>query len=193
MTKSFSRLDKDEVVEVDSYCREAGIPFIQAFVQGCSARIMTDFGEQFKVLEQNSEEIAEVMIQNISSEGDHTVVKLVEGFKHQFQDQDVIELQEVRGMLLKSDGDHQINSGSNSINGTQHTIKRVIDRSSFVLETDISRYSEYESSGLAKHVKVPKIESFKPIKTYFETFDNLFKDFKEGKLKKLEFGMIEEA
>lgn len=133
---------------------------------------MTDFGEQFKVLEQNSEEIAEVMIQNISSEsGGLTVVKLVEGFKHQFQDKDVIELQEVKGMVLMEDGDQQINSGTSSINSTQHVIKRVIDRSSFELETDISGYSSYESSGLAKHVKVPKIESFKPLKDYFETYD----------------------
>jgi hypothetical protein len=48
---------------------------------------MTDFGEQFTVLEQNSEEIPDVMIHDISSEG---VVKLIEGFRHQFQDGDVI-------------------------------------------------------------------------------------------------------
>ena len=69
----------------------------------------------------------------------------------------------------------------------------MIDRSSFELETDISRYSEYLSSGLAKHVKVPKIESFKPVKNYFGTFDKLFKDFKDGKLDRLDVNMIEKA
>lgn len=54
-----------------------------------AGRILTDFGEEFKVLEKNSEEIPEVMIHHIiksETEGEEgiSIVKLIEGFKHQF-------------------------------------------------------------------------------------------------------------
>jgi len=193
LTKSLQRHDKKEVIEIDQYCREEGLPFIQAFVRGCSARIMTDFGEQFKVLEQNSEEIPDVMIQNVFSEEGKTVVKLVEGFRHQFQDGDIIQFDEIKGMMLTDIEESKLDFGSKSINGTKHKIKRVIDKSNFELETDIGEYSQYESSGLARHVKVPKMQKFKPLKGYYDTFEQMFSDFMQGKLEDLTIEKIEKA
>ena len=81
----------DEVVETSKFCREESIPFIWAYVAGCSARIFTDFGEKFKVLESSTEEIPDVMISKIESvekkEGADTepklaLITLIEGFRH---------------------------------------------------------------------------------------------------------------
>jgi 2-phospho-L-lactate guanylyltransferase (CobY/MobA/RfbA family) len=40
-----------EVLETSKFCRGEKIPFIYAVVAGCSAKILTDFGESFKILE----------------------------------------------------------------------------------------------------------------------------------------------
>jgi hypothetical protein len=81
----FFHYDRDEIEGTSEFCRAEKIPFIYAHVNACSARILTDFGEKFKVLEENSEEIPDVMIHSISAtpekEGIATV-KLIDGFKH---------------------------------------------------------------------------------------------------------------
>jgi hypothetical protein len=62
---------------------------------GAVARIITDFGKAFQVVDPNNEEIPEVMIDGLAdwvSNSDEsqkgTLVTLVEGFKHQFQEGD---------------------------------------------------------------------------------------------------------
>ena len=85
MTEFFNTTTK-EVIDASKLCRESGIPFIYSFIVGCQAKILTDFGESFKVIEQNSEEIADVMIENIGETTDkkegHALVILKEGYKH---------------------------------------------------------------------------------------------------------------
>ena len=57
----------------------------------------------------------------------------------------------------------------------------------------MSKYSPYESSGLAKHIKTPKIIEFKPLKDYFNTYSKIFEDFKSDQLTTLSMEMIEKA
>jgi hypothetical protein len=84
-----------EVVESSKFCRAENIPFIWAYVAGCSAKIFTDFGAKFKVLETSAEEIPDVMIAKIEKvepkEGEKkedekklTLITLIDGFVHQF-------------------------------------------------------------------------------------------------------------
>lgn len=84
----FVNTTKEEVIKASKLCRESSIPFIYTYVVGCQAKILTDFGESFKVIEQNSEEIADVMIESISETKDkkegHALIVLKEGYKHQF-------------------------------------------------------------------------------------------------------------
>ena len=40
---------------------------------------------------------------------------------------------------------------------------RIINKSSFEVEIDTSKYTAYEQSGLAKYVKTPKIIHNKPL------------------------------
>lgn len=106
----------NEVVETSKFCRKENIPFIWAYVAGCSARIFTDFGEKFKVLETSTEEIPDVMISKIEkvekkegqeSEPNLALVTLIEGFRHQFQDGDRIKLVEIKGLKSKASNEKE--------------------------------------------------------------------------------------
>jgi molybdopterin/thiamine biosynthesis adenylyltransferase len=83
MTEFFGT-KKEEILSANKFCRESTIPFIYTFVVGCSAKILTDFGESFKVIEQNSEEIPDVMIDSITAteDKDFALFTLKEGYKH---------------------------------------------------------------------------------------------------------------
>lgn len=83
------------MVESSKFCRAENIPFIWAYVAGCSAKIFTDFGAAFRVLETSAEEIPDVMIAKIervgskeeaAKEGEKklALVTLIDGFVHQF-------------------------------------------------------------------------------------------------------------
>lgn len=116
-------LSKQEICDVNQFCRDQSIPMISTSVEGCSARIFTDFGPNFKVIEQNSEEIVDVMIEKITKV-DETIaeIKLQEGYNlDQFQDGDSILLDEIKGMDgLQQSEEQQIDSSATkkgSING----------------------------------------------------------------------------
>ena len=50
-TDMFSSKSMSGIESTDLFCRNEGITFILANVYGCFGRIVTDFGDQFKVLE----------------------------------------------------------------------------------------------------------------------------------------------
>jgi len=83
-----------------------------------------------------------------------TVVTLLDGFKHKYEDGDKVILKEVKGMKLLEEekGEDTLDS----INGKQVTVK-VINPSSFVIDEDARKYSAYEGNGIAKQIKVPKV------------------------------------
>ena len=71
---------RDELEQLDLYCRTSGVQFIEASVSGCTARVLTDFGEAFTVLDPSSEEVQDVLIQSIVlEENGRTLIKLIEG------------------------------------------------------------------------------------------------------------------
>ena len=89
------------------------------------------------------------MIKDISynEEKLNSVVTLLDGFKHKYEDGDSVVLKEVLGMQKIGE--------EKSINDTVVTIK-VINPSSFTISEDVRLYSPYNGNGTAKQVKVPK-------------------------------------
>jgi hypothetical protein len=87
------------------------------------------------------------------------VVTVLDGYKHKFEDSDVIHFKEVQGMRTE-DG--------KSINDCTNVKIKVINTTKFEISEDASNYSAYEGSGIAKQVKVPAIMSFKSM----EKIDN---------------------
>eukprot|EP00347_Sterkiella_histriomuscorum_P007708 403347869 len=144
------------VNEVNRICREKGIQFIYACQNGVFSKVFTDFGKEFIVLDKDGEELQEVLIKDISYEekSNSSIVTLLEGYKHRYQDGDIVTLKEIQGMQKKSDM-------SDSLNNSQSRIT-VINPTSFKLnDVDIREYSSYEGSGVAKQIKVPVTINFK--------------------------------
>jgi hypothetical protein len=109
------------------------------------------------VLDKDGEELQEVMIKNIAYDEakEATVVTLLEGFKHKYEDNDYASFKEVLGMKLIEDNEK-------SINDVTVTVK-VINPSSFMICEDLSKYTAYEGNGIAKQVKVPRKHEFKSL------------------------------
>lgn len=99
------------------------------------------------------------MLKNIAYDDSRgaTVVTLLEGFKHKYQDGDTIQFREVLGMKLIGEEEE-----TQSINEKQVTIK-VINPQSFTISDDARLYTKYEGNGIAKQVKVPLKLSFKSL------------------------------
>ena len=97
------------------------------------------------------------MIKNIAYDEakEATVVTLLEGFKHKYEDNDHASFKEVLGMKLIEDNEK-------SINDVTVTVK-VINPSSFMICEDLSKYTAYEGNGIAKQVKVPRKNEFKSL------------------------------
>ena len=97
------------------------------------------------------------MIKNIAYDEakEATVVTLLEGFKHKYEDNDHASFKEVLGMKL-------IEDNQKSINDVTVTVK-VINPSSFMICEDLSKYTAYEGNGIAKQVKVPRKNEFKSL------------------------------
>ena len=126
-------------------------------IYGAYARLFNDFGESFEVLDKNGEDPIEVIVESITNE-ENGKITLLQGIKHPYEDGDVITINKVEGMDLKS--------GTGSINGTTHKIK-VINSRSFSIG-DTREYTEYIRSGIVKNVKLPVNISFK-------TFDEVIR------------------
>ena len=78
---------------------------INSFQNGLFGKVFNDFGEEFLVLDKDGEELQEVMIKDISYDEikSSTVVTLLPGFKHKYEDNDQVTIKEVLGMKKLSD------------------------------------------------------------------------------------------
>ena len=147
-------------------CRKTKSAFITAYNNGLFGKIFTDFGAEFTVIDKDGEELQEVMIKNIAydEEKDATIVTLLEGFKHIYEDNDHAAFKEVLGMKKIEDNEKSINDVTVSV--------KVINPSSFIISEDARNYTPYEGNGIAKQVKVPRKHDFKSL----EEIDKLDND-----------------
>jgi hypothetical protein len=61
------------------------------------------------------------------------------------------------------------------INSQVITVSNVINRDKFEIKLDLSQLTPYESQGLVKYVKTPKIIKGKPIISYYNQYIDLIK------------------
>ena len=95
----------DKLNDISQTCRSNKTALINTSQNGLFGRVFNDFGEEFCVLDKDGEELQEVMIKDISynEKKDGTVVTLLEGFKHRFEDGDQVVINEVLGMVAQSE------------------------------------------------------------------------------------------
>lgn len=108
------------------------------------------------MVDKDGEELQEVMIKDISynEQQSATVVTLLDGFKHRFENGDQIVIKEVQGMAKLE--------GEGAINELICTVT-VLNPQSFKIDIDSREYGPYEGNGIAKQIKVPKKAQFKSL------------------------------
>jgi hypothetical protein len=123
-------------------CRKNNTAFISAFQNGLFGQVFNDFGETFTVIDKDGEELQEVMIKDISWDEKHeaTVVTLLEGFKHKYEDGDNVVIKELKGMELLEEEKGE--GAMPSINGKQVSVK-IINPTSFMIDDDARKYGTY--------------------------------------------------
>jgi len=124
------QISPEDVHTINTACRANKTAFINAMQNGLFGKVFNDFGAEFLVLDKDGEELQEVMIKDISFDDatQTTVVKLLDGFKHRFADNDQVSFKEVLGMTKLDDPEKSINDAVVTI--------RVINPSSFTIDED---------------------------------------------------------
>ncbi|CAD8118277.1 unnamed protein product [Paramecium sonneborni] len=169
--------DYNELICWDNLCRTHNIKLIISNANSVYGRIINDFGNEFKVIDKNGEDIPDVLIKSISLDG---VVELLEGQRSQFADGDHIVLLQVQGMQL---GDQSINNQLLKI--------QTISTKKFKILDDISQYSPYISSGIARHVKQTITFSNKSLDTVLNSDEFLDPNLKDSdSIKPLEQSLL---
>ena len=97
------QFNSEKQKSINNMCRKTKSAFITAYNNGLFGKVFNDFGPEFTVMDKDGEELQEVMIKNIeyNEKKDQTVVTLLEGFKHKFEDNDQVSFKEVLGMKRK--------------------------------------------------------------------------------------------
>ena len=102
-------------------------------------------------MDKDGEDLHEVMVKSIAwdEDKDATLVTLLEGFKHKFEDGDEIKFREVLGMDALEMG------GASSANEVAGVTVKVLTPTQFTLKgLDARKYTPYQGNGIAKQVKV---------------------------------------
>lgn len=151
----FFQFTIDRYNQIRDHCKIKKIAMINAYQNGLFGKVFNDFGAEFIIQDKDGEELQEVMIKDISYSDikETTIVTLLPGFKHRYEDGDQIQFREVLGMQTIDD---QMGA---SINDKVVTIK-VINPTQFSIDEDSRKYTLYSGNGIAKQVKVPKKLSF---------------------------------
>ena len=107
----------------------------------------------------------EVMIKDIKWDEtkEATVVTLLEGFKHRYEDGDMIQFKEVKGMEVLDYEENKEEDNPSTIN-TMETKVKVINPTSFIIDLDAKKFTAYQGNGIAKQIRVPIKLEFKTIK-----------------------------
>jgi hypothetical protein len=58
-------------------------------------------------------------------------------------------------------------------------VLNVLNKQKFEIELDMSLYTKYEGSGIAKYQKTPKIIEFKSLEEYMNSYKKLISEYKE--------------
>ena len=149
--------DYETAVLIDKFCRENKIFLILCDIYGAAGRIINDFGEEFIVNDKDGEDPKEIMVKDIKIKDEKCAeVTVLEGLRHDFSDNDLVEVIEVVGL----DG----------INKKQFTIKSLTkDKFEIIGELkDIK--NTYLRNGIVKQIKTQKKMKFLPVKECFDAY-----------------------
>ena len=143
--------DYNTAMLIDNFCRKNKILLILCEIYGAAGRIINDFGEEFIVNDKDGEDAKEIIVKKIEKKSDEIAeVTVLDGLRHDFTDDDLVEVVEVVGL----DG----------INKKQFLIK-VLTPNTFQLKGDFKDIKNpYERNGIVKQIKTQKKIKFLKMK-----------------------------
>ena len=149
--------DYQSALVIDKFCRENKIFLIICEIYGAAGRIINDFGENFIVNDKDGEDIKEIIEKDIKIKDEKSAeVTVLEGLRHDFSDNDLVEIIEVVGL----DG----------INKRQFTIKSLTKDKFEILGDFKDIKNPYIRNGIVKQIKTQKKINYLPIKNCFYSF-----------------------
>ena len=149
--------DYETAILIDNFCRENKIFLIICDIYGGAGRIINDFGDEFVVNDKDGEDPKEIMVKDIKIKDEKSAeVTVLDGLRHDFSDNDLVEVIEVVGL----DG----------INKRQFTIKS-LTKDKFEIIGDLKDIKNpYLRNGIVKQIKTQKKMKFLPLKDCFNSF-----------------------
>ena len=129
-----------------------GPSLVRGEARGVFGSVFCDFGASHTVTDPDGEEPHLAILSSIGSQ-ENVLVTCVEDDRIQFQEGDLVELREVRGMT-------GLNGGRFRVTDTKAY--------SFRMDCDTTGMTPYEGGGIAVQVKEPKELSFKPLRSAVE-------------------------
>ena len=143
---------------IDKFCRQNKIQLILCEIYGAAGRIINDFGDEFIVNDKDGEDPKEIMAKNIEIKDEKRAeVTVLDGLRHDFSDEDLVEVNEVVGL----DG----------INKRQFTIKS-LRKDKFEIIGDLKGINKpYVQNGIIKQIKTQKKMKFLPLDQCLKAID----------------------
>lgn len=148
--------------EVNKFCRSQKKPigFIYTGCIGAFGFLFNDFGNGFKIFDEDGETSKPFAIEDISKSAPG-VVTLDPTFPHKYADGDYVSITGVQGMT--------------EINGPEARPVKVLSPYSFSVE-DTREFTPYKGGGTAERIKIPKTTSFKSLEeTLTEFYESEYK------------------
>ena len=143
-----------EIIEINEMCRKNGIGFIYTSELGIFGFCFVDFGNEFKVIDQNGKEPLKYYVKSITKAKKGIVTIDTTSGRLRLGNNKKVTFKEIEGMT-------ELN------NCEPISIKYLKDDSLEI--SDTSNFSDYISGGIMIEVKSPKILHFSSLKERFET------------------------
>ena len=143
-------ISEEKINKLSNYCHSNGIKFIYGVVFGLSAFIFDDFGENFKIFDEDGIEPKKYHCKSITS--DEKALMIIEEDKGRFCEEDKIRFKGVEGMdELNKLGEIKV----------LKIIENENKKKEYILDLDTRNFGKYKAGGLVYKPKEPIEKNFK--------------------------------
>ena len=154
--------DLEKQVQFNDFAHQNNIHFISCCTMGLVGQIFCDFGENFTVHDQDGEQLLTSIVENVMNDA-NPLVTCVESKPHGLTSGDLVKFANIKGMT--------------ELNSMESIEIQYVDKVSFKLKCDTSKFGKYMGGGEITQVKQQKKMDFKPLRQSVQTPEFVMTDF----------------
>ena len=154
--------DITKQIEINNFTHDNNIHFISCSTHGLVGQIFCDFGDNFIVNDSDGEQLLTSIIENVMNDV-NPLVTCIDSKPHGLTTGDCIKFTNIKGMT--------------ELNEYDPIRIQYVDKTSFKLELDTSKFNKYIGGGEITQVKELKSLSFKSLKESIESPEFVMTDF----------------